>query len=193
MIIDNGKTNQMSRAEYGAVMGHRNPLLCTMAHKAFYRWNITGEPPPSFRRREQWYQLHLLKASMRRRRWRTTRSSTGSTRCSPGANVTSLKKTHAGRSQGAKHAELNGTPEGQILRAGRWNNDALTNYYLTHLPRKVMRSIAGFSPSMQGNFYLPRAEVLPPRSLEAGRLALRRRVAGVVRLERGGRHSYGRR
>lgn len=29
-----------------------------------------------------------------------------------------------------------------------------------------MRSTAGFNPSMQGNFYLPRARVSPPRSLE---------------------------
>jgi hypothetical protein len=29
-----------------------------------------------------------------------------------------------------------------------------------------MRSIAGFSPSTQGNFYLPRAKTLPPQSLE---------------------------
>ena len=83
-----------------------------------------------------------------------------------GANVTSLKKTHAGRSQGAKYAELNGVNEGRIRRAGRWNSDAMTNYYLTHLPRKFIRSMAGFSPSIQGNFYLPRAKTLPPRSLE---------------------------
>jgi hypothetical protein len=83
-----------------------------------------------------------------------------------GANVTSLKKTHAGRSQGAKHAELKGINEGQIRRAGGWNSDALTNCYITHLPRKFMRSMAGFSPSIQGNFYLPRAKTLPPRSLE---------------------------
>jgi hypothetical protein len=42
----------------------------------------------------------------------------------------------------------------------------LTNCYLTHLPRKFMRSAAGFNPSMQGNFYLPRARVSPLRSLE---------------------------
>ena len=51
MIMDNGKTNQMGRLEYGAVMRHRNPLLCTMAQTAFYlfyRWNIAGEPPPCF-------------------------------------------------------------------------------------------------------------------------------------------------
>ena len=78
------------------------------------------------------------------------------------ANVMSLKKTHAGRSQGAKYAELNGVNEGQIHRAERWNNDALTSCYLTHLPRKFMQSMAGFSPSVQGNFYLPRARILPP-------------------------------
>jgi hypothetical protein len=83
-----------------------------------------------------------------------------------GAGVASLRKTDAGRSQGAKHAELNGVNEGQIRRAGRWNHDALTNCYLTHLPRKFIRSMAGFPPSLQGAYFLPRARVLPPQSLE---------------------------
>lgn len=78
----------------------------------------------------------------------------------------SLKKTRAGRSQGAKHAELHGVNEGQICRAGRWNNDALTGSYLTHLPRKFMRSMAGLPPSLQGVFFLPWARILPPRSFE---------------------------
>jgi hypothetical protein len=65
-----------------------------------------------------------------------------------GAGVASLKKTHAGRSQDAKHAELNGVNGGQIRYADRWNHDALANCYLTHLPRKSMRSMAGFPPSL---------------------------------------------
>ena len=169
MIMDNGKTNPMGRLEYGAVMRHRNPLLCTMAHTAFYffyRWNVAGEPPPSFRRRELWYSLHLIKGE------HTAKMMTYDTQLGwinkmfAGANVMSLKKTHAGRSQGARHAELKGVSEGQIRRAGRWNSDSLTNCYLTQLPRKFIRSMAGFSPSAQGSFYLPRAKVLPPRSLE---------------------------
>jgi len=36
MIMDNGKTNPLGRLEYAAVMRHRNPLLCTMSHMAFY-------------------------------------------------------------------------------------------------------------------------------------------------------------
>jgi hypothetical protein len=83
-----------------------------------------------------------------------------------GAGVMSLKKTHAGRSQGAKHAELHSVNEGQIRRAGRWNNDALTGSYLTHLPRKFMRSMAGLPPSLQGVFFLPWARILLPHSLE---------------------------
>jgi hypothetical protein len=64
MIMDNGKTSLQGRLEYGAVMRHRNPLLCAMAHTAFYlfyRWNIAGEAKPCFRQREQWYGLHLIK------------------------------------------------------------------------------------------------------------------------------------
>ena len=79
-----------------------------------------------------------------------------------GAKVSSLKKVHAPRPGGAKHAELNGVAEGQICRGGRWNNDALIKCYLTHLPCKFIRGMAGFNPSIPGNFYLPRVKVLPP-------------------------------
>ena len=169
MIMDNGKMNQQGRLEYAAVMRHRNPLLCTMAYTAFYlfyRWNIMGEPTPTFRRRERWYGLHLVKGEDAGRRMSYDTQLEWINKMFEGANVASLKKTHAGRSQGARHAELNGVNEGQIRRAGRWNSDALTNCYLTHLPRKFMRSMAGFAASVQGNFFLPRARVPPPRSLE---------------------------
>jgi hypothetical protein len=70
VIMDNGKMNTLGKIGYGAVMGHRNPLLCTVGrtvgrtvgHTAFYlfyRWNIAGEPPPYFRRRQLWYDLYL--------------------------------------------------------------------------------------------------------------------------------------
>jgi len=195
MIMDNGKTNQMGRLEYGAVMRHRNPLLCTMAQTAFYlfhRWNIAGEPLPCFRRRELWYELHLLKGEHASKKMAYDTQLDWINKMFAGADVTSLKKTHAGRSQGAKHAELNGTLEGQICRAGRWNHDALTGCYPTHLPRKFMRSMAGFSPSVQGDFYLSRAKVLPPAIARAGHMALGRRVAGVVRLDHGGGRQRGR-
>jgi hypothetical protein len=50
MIMDNDKTNKLSQLEYGAVMRHQNPLLCTMAHMAFflpveYRWRADSLLP----------------------------------------------------------------------------------------------------------------------------------------------------
>jgi hypothetical protein len=89
-----------------------------------------------------------------------------------GIHLPSNKKTHVGRSQGAKQAELEGVEENQIRRAGRWNQDALTNCYLTHLPRKFLRTMAGFQPEAMGNYYLPRAKILPPRIPRTGPLAL---------------------
>ncbi|KAF2178737.1 hypothetical protein K469DRAFT_802592, partial [Zopfia rhizophila CBS 207.26] len=134
MIMDNGKMNPLGRLEYGAVMRHQNPLLCTMGHVAFYifyRWNVAGEPPPCFRRRELWYNLHLIKGEHAAMNMAYDTQLDWINRMFTEANVTSLKKTHAGRSQGAKHAELKGVNEGQIRRAGRWNNDVLTSCYLT--------------------------------------------------------------
>jgi hypothetical protein len=112
------------------------------------------------------YGLHLIKGEHAARQMAYDTQLDWINRMFTGAGVTSLKNTHAGRSQGAKHAELKDVNEGQIRRAGRWNSDALTNCYLTHLPRKFMRSMAGFSPSTQGNFYLPRAKTLPPQPLD---------------------------
>lgn len=51
----------------------------------------------------------------------------------------------AGRAQGSKQAELEGVEENQIRRAGQWNQDTLPNCYLTHPPRKFLRSMAGSS------------------------------------------------
>lgn len=50
-VMDNGKTNQTGRIEYGSVIRHSDPLLCTMRHFAwyfFYRWNIVRETPLRF-------------------------------------------------------------------------------------------------------------------------------------------------
>jgi hypothetical protein len=168
MIMNNGKSNPFGRLEYMGVMRHRDPLLCTMGQTAFYlfyRWNIAGEPPPQFKQRQQWYGLHLLRGGRGDKPISYEIQLEWINRVFMAVNLTTLKKTHIGRSQGAKQAELEGVGEGQIRRAGRWNNDALSNCYLTHLPQKFLRTMAGFEPSTQGNYYLPRAKILPPPSL----------------------------
>lgn len=168
LIMDNGKMNQFGRLEYGAVVRHRDPLLCTLSHTAFYlfyRWAVMKEPVPCFQQRQQWYGLRFLKGEQGKKALSYETQLAWTNRIFHGAKLTIFKKTHAGRSQGARYAELSGVNEAQIRRAGRWNNDALSNCYLTHLPRKFVRAIAGFEPSVRGNYYLPRAKILPPSSL----------------------------
>lgn len=169
LVLDNGKTNQFGRLEYGAVFRHRNPLLCTMSHLAYYlffRWNILKEPPPKFQQRQQWYNLKLLQGEKKENPMAYETQLHWTSQAFDAANLQCLKKTHAGRAEGAKHASLHGVSEGQIRRAGRWNSDALTSCYLTDIPRKFARTMAGFNASGQGNYYLPRAQVVPPPALE---------------------------
>ena len=168
MIIDNGKTNQFGRIEYGAVARHREPLLCTLSQLAFYlfyRWNCVREPPPCFQRRQEWYNTHVLLGLKPESPLSYEVQLSWTNRVFDATELQSLKKTHAGRSQGAQYAELAGVSENQIRRAGRWNNDALSSCYLSNLPRKFVRSIAGFPPTPAGNYYLPRAKIQPPASL----------------------------
>jgi Centromere DNA-binding protein complex CBF3 subunit, domain 2 len=64
LIMDNGKMNPYGRLEYGGIIRHKNPLFCTLSHTAFYlfyRWNCVREEPPRFQRRQQWYNIHLIR------------------------------------------------------------------------------------------------------------------------------------
>ena len=42
----------------------------------------------------------------------------------------------------------------------------MTGCYLTTLPRQFMRRVAGFDPDYPGGYFLPRATVSPPLSLQ---------------------------
>jgi len=55
-------------------------------------------------------------------------------------------------------AELGGADINDIRKAGRWNNRAMENCYLSQLLRETMRVLAGFSEE-KGNFYLKRASI----------------------------------
>ncbi|KAF2174917.1 hypothetical protein K469DRAFT_702412 [Zopfia rhizophila CBS 207.26] len=76
-----------------------------------------------FRQRELWYNLHLIKGKYVAKKMAYD------------TQLDWINKMFT---------------EANIRRAGRWNNDALINCYLTHLPRKFMRSMAGFSPKREG-------------------------------------------
>ena len=76
-------------------------------------------------------------------------------------SVFSQKKTHIGRSAGAKTAELKGVSEDQIRHASRWNQEQMVGYYLNSLPQKFMRTMAGHAPQI-GCFEICRASITPP-------------------------------
>ena len=168
IVMDNGKTNKTGRLEYGSVLRHFNPLLCTMGHLAwyfFYRWNIVRENPPRFQRRSQWYNLHVLKGgdSLKEITYETQLNWTN--KVFKAAHLRTTKVTHCPRGQGSREAIRMGVPEASVRRAGRWNNDSMSISYLTSLPLDFVRSMAGFHHAGQGDYYLPRAKIVPSQAL----------------------------
>jgi hypothetical protein len=165
-----GKQNQHGRIETAGALRSRRPVVCMLGGLAFYllyRWDLTDEPFPDLRSRLAWYDIRLLKATgagagadglayNSQREWVV--------RAFDYAGVVSQKKTHVGRSSGAKTAELRGVSEEQIRRAGRWNQEQMVGCYLNSLPRKFMRSMAGH-PLQPGCFEIDRAAATPPDEL----------------------------
>ncbi|KAL2137536.1 hypothetical protein VTI28DRAFT_9169 [Corynascus sepedonium] len=164
-----GKQNQHGRLETAGALRNKKPLICMLSGLAFYllyRWDLTDEPFPDFSRRAAWYDIRLLKSSS------TDRTSALSyytqrdwvVKAFGYAGITSRKKTHVGRSSGAKTAELKGVSEDQIRRAGRWNQEQMVGCYLNALPRNFMRLMAGH-PANMGCFEIRRAGITPPEAL----------------------------
>jgi hypothetical protein len=166
-----GKQNQFGHLETIGALRNRKPLICMLSGLAFYllcRWDLGDEPFPDFSRRSLWYEIRLIKNS----------TGTGNPKAAFSYNsqrdwvakafqyvgIFSQKKTHIGRSAGAKMAELKGISEDQIRRAGRWNQEQMIGCYLNSLPRKFMRVMAGH-PSHMGCFEISRANVTPPDEL----------------------------
>jgi len=170
MTMRQGKQNQHGKVEYIGCIRNADPVLCPLSALAFYffyRWGRNGALEfPSFRQPEDYYGLFVFPGSIRV----PTRPLSYSTQFEwnrkmfQEAGIHSKEKTHSRRKQSARLAELDGVPETQIRRAGRWNTDAMTGAYLSYLPRAFIRSIAGFPQEGKG-YFLPRARETPPAAL----------------------------
>ncbi|XP_044715448.1 centromere DNA-binding protein complex CBF3 subunit [Hirsutella rhossiliensis] len=125
-----------------------------LAQLFFWRWHVAGEPPPSFRRRQDWYRIKVLVGRDREQELSYPTQLQETWRIFGAAGLIASKKTHLPRRVGAQDAETHGTSLAQISQAGRWNQSVLCQAYLTHLPRQFMRIVAGFSASRG---LLPRA------------------------------------
>src|SRR4051794_17898577 len=99
-------------------------MLCGLAFYLLYRWDLSDEPFPDFRKREAWYDIRLIKSTNRTAENSGTNQTTTlsynsqrdwATKAFGYVGILSKKKTHIGRSSGAKTAELKGVSEDQIL------------------------------------------------------------------------------
>lgn len=62
-LLQDGKMNKTAKKEFMGSLRHKDPLLCTqgaLAQLFFWRWHVTGELPPSFRCRQDWYRIKVL-------------------------------------------------------------------------------------------------------------------------------------
>ncbi len=72
-------------------------------------------------------------------------------------------------------AELAGASHDQIRRQGRWNCTSLDSCYLTNLPRKILRTTAGFSP-IQGKEELGEIQESNPAAVAKLELLIKDRL-----------------
>ena len=162
MIMHQGKRNQHGKTEYAAALRNKDEFACPMGALAMYlycRWKT--EPFPDFSNKSNWFPTHVLKANSPTSAISQPTQGAWSKIVFQEAGVKMSKTTHAGRSSGSRMAESMGVAEGQIRRAGRWNNDSMTSAYLSSLPRQFMRAMAGFPKDDENAYYLPRAQVVP--------------------------------
>jgi hypothetical protein len=98
-------------------MRHKDPKLCVLGALAqyfFWRWHVSKEEPPSFRRRSDWYRTKLLvgRDKFKELSYPTQLDEIFRAFCEAG--IDSVDKTHAMRGCGAKWAELHGLSERQV-------------------------------------------------------------------------------
>ena len=167
LIMDNGKTNAFGRIDYGGCMRAKNVVECphgALAIHLFERFHVAKEPFPVLKTREDWYPIHLLNHTDRTKPLQYWTQYTVMRNIQGDLGIHTTKKTHLNRGGAARFAEDSGASEAEIRRAGRWNVQQMQGCYLTGLPRKAMRALAGF-PTKPGGYHLPRATISPPPSL----------------------------
>lgn len=169
LVMRQGKTNKFGRLEIGACLRNARVEICPFMMLGVYffgRFHLECEPFPNFEHSMNWFDTHILKhKSDPKVEWTYHSHLQAIDKAFKACRITSSKKTHVNRGAAARMADLQGVDESDIRRMGRWNNSAMNGAYLTGLPRGIMRSLAGFP--QQGTFYLPRATVTPPESLQA--------------------------
>lgn len=118
-VMDQGKTNQHGRLEYGAALRHRDHRSCLISALAayfFWRWHLSGEPFPCFRTSQDWYDIKVLKRDNTHLDEKLSDSTATSwtRRLYALSGIQGSKVTHMPRSSGARIAEANNVSEAQV-------------------------------------------------------------------------------
>ena len=166
--LDHGKTNKFGKVEFGGTVRHKDHRVCAfggLAQYFFYRWHISGEEFPNFEKNSTWFDVKVFKNGRPEDPMSYRTQLRAVNRVFEALRIRISKKTHSGRGSGAQLAEIDGATEDDLRRHGRWENGSMEKCYLLALPRKSIRIINGFS-SAKGNFWLPRANLDPPESLQ---------------------------
>ena len=111
-ITCNGKMNSNGRAEWLVCLRHKNPILCAQGAQAFdffVRYHVDHLAPPDFSRRENWYEIPVLRSPKEPNNpisYKTQYNYISKALTHVG--IHSTNKVHIGRSQGAANAALSG-------------------------------------------------------------------------------------
>ncbi|KAL9931737.1 hypothetical protein V8E36_009305 [Tilletia maclaganii] len=169
--VNESKTNRTGRTDYTGALRHSESVLdphFALALYLYQRWHVVGEPFPDLSSNKSWYNIRLLRG---KDDFTTPISYEAHKepilRCFKTLDLTGCKKvTHAARGSGAREAELAGVATSDIERLGGWKQGqgAIEQSYLTHLPVRALRALAGFSPE-GGTYFLRRDGPEPPEEL----------------------------
>jgi hypothetical protein len=85
-----------------------------LAQYLFWRWHMSGEPAPSFQRKQDWYRLKVLVGASPIEELAYTTQYNGCFHALRGAGISTESITHITRKKGAQEAERLGVPDPQV-------------------------------------------------------------------------------
>ena len=167
--ISFGKTNQHGKIEYGSSIRHKKVELCSVGALAVYlfsRFHFENEAFPDFSERKNWYETVLFKGKNEKTAITYQAQHKIYVEAFKQVGIHTSKVTHANRKSALNMIAQENVPGDQQRMVGRWGTDRMVGCYISSLPVDAMKSLAGF-PVVANNYFLPRAVVLPPASLQA--------------------------
>jgi hypothetical protein len=119
VLMNQGKTNQHARMEYGAAIRHREPQCCLIGSLAawfFWRWQVENEAFPDFTNSDNWYDIKVIRQSKaaptQEVSYETVNLHTKA--LYEAAGIAGSKTTHLPRIAGAQNADMLGVNEAYV-------------------------------------------------------------------------------